>query len=121
MEQALKAISEKKMRWLLASKTYNVPCRTLRGKCYLGRHKPTFDMTLEEELMKHLKELEILFQQGEKVCWKGHSGHKSLEVLTFAKVNGQLPYAALRRFSLKANKHLLWAETAAVAYQLSND
>ncbi|KAF5302319.1 hypothetical protein FQA39_LY10358 [Lamprigera yunnana] len=58
------------MGWLLASKTFNVPHTTLRrrakndrgsNKGYLGGHVPTFNAELENELVCHVKELEVRF------------------------------------------------------------
>lgn len=70
MQQAIDAVTEKRMGWLLASKTYNVPFTTLRrrvgglqgsSKGYLGGHKVTFSKTLEAELVNHIKNLETMF------------------------------------------------------------
>lgn len=70
MVEALNAVKNNQMGWLLASKTFNVPHTTLRrraknhrgsGKGYLGGHVPTFDVQLENELVRHVKELEVRF------------------------------------------------------------
>lgn len=69
MREAIDAVRSGKMGWLLASRTYNVPCSTLRrraqigntSKGYLGGHKTTFDANLEKELVNHLQDLEIRF------------------------------------------------------------
>lgn len=70
MREAIMAVREKKMGWFLASKTFNVPSTTLRRrvnttegwkKNYLGGHKVTFNETLENEIVEHLRNLEIRF------------------------------------------------------------
>lgn len=70
MQQAINAVKEKKMGWLLASKSYNVPFTTLRRRAislqgskkgYLGGHKVTFSQELETELVEHIKVLETRF------------------------------------------------------------
>lgn len=70
MVEALKAVKNNQMGWLLASKTFNVPHTTLRRRAkndrgakkgYLGGHVPTFDTELENELVRHVKELEVRF------------------------------------------------------------
>ena len=71
MKEAIMAIREKKMGWLLASKTFNVPSTTLRRRVnttiegwkntYMGGYKVTFNKTLENEIVEHLKNLEVRF------------------------------------------------------------
>lgn len=70
MEEAIKAVKENKMGWLLASKTYGVPQATLRRHALglnktltpntkgLGRFKITFPPEIERQLVTHLKLLE---------------------------------------------------------------
>lgn len=67
MRQAILAVRQQKMGWLLASKTYNVPFTTLRRRAskekgwekgYLGGHKATFNQDLEREIVEHLEILE---------------------------------------------------------------
>ncbi|KAB0801102.1 hypothetical protein PPYR_05456 [Photinus pyralis] len=70
MKQAIVAVREKKMGWLLASKTFNVPFTTLRRRAakvegwkkdYMGGHKVTFNEDLEREIVQHLRNLESRF------------------------------------------------------------
>lgn len=70
MRQAIDAVNQKRMGWLLASKTYHVPFTTLRrragslqgsSKGYLGGHKVTFSKELETELVEHLQTMESRF------------------------------------------------------------
>lgn len=70
MQQAIDAVLNKRMGWLLASKTYNVPFTTLRRRArlpqgykkgYLGGHKITFSEDLETEIVQHIKALENSF------------------------------------------------------------
>lgn len=69
MREAIEAVRTKKMGWLLAAQTYNVPFTTLRrraqrgdvSKGYLGGKKTTFEANLEEEIVEHLQNLEVRF------------------------------------------------------------
>lgn len=70
MQEAIEAVRTKRMGWLLASKTFDVPFTTLRRhaksggritKGYLGGHKVTFNAKLEKEIVEHLKTLETRF------------------------------------------------------------
>ncbi|XP_022823880.1 uncharacterized protein LOC111354574 [Spodoptera litura] len=63
MNEAIKAVKENKMGWLLASKHFNVPKATRRRHYYrtpvnLGRFKPTFNAEMEKALIDHMLEFE---------------------------------------------------------------
>lgn len=63
MNEAIKAIKENNMGWLLASKHFNVPQAPLRRHYYrtpvnLGRFKPTFNAEMEKGLVDHMLEFE---------------------------------------------------------------
>lgn len=70
MQEAIVAVKAKRMGWLLASKTFNVPFGTLRRRAskeegwkkgYIGGHKSTFNENLENELVQHIKKMESMF------------------------------------------------------------
>lgn len=73
MEQAIKAINDKKMGWLAASKRFNIPKTTLRRRCEdknkcikgsskgLGHWSVTFSPEMERELVNFLKDMEVRF------------------------------------------------------------
>lgn len=70
MQKVIEAIKEKKMGWLVASKTFGVPQATLRRHAKeknkllspsnkgLGRFKTTFPPAIEKQLVQHIKVLE---------------------------------------------------------------
>lgn len=74
MSKALSCVKQKQMGWKLASKTFNVPSSTLRRRAankntyainetkgFLGGSVPTFDKDIEDQITKHIKELETRF------------------------------------------------------------
>lgn len=70
MALALKNVREKNMGWLLASKTFKVPPSTLRRrfknncnstKGDLGGVRPVFCREIEEEFVRHIREMETRF------------------------------------------------------------
>lgn len=74
MEAAINAIQEKRMGWLLASKTFGVPFSTLRRRCqgtnqfsvgaikgYMGGKRVSFNKDMEAEIVKHIKNMEERF------------------------------------------------------------
>lgn len=70
MRQAIEEVKAKRMGWLLASKTFNVPFGTLRRRAnkeqgwkkgYIGGYKSTFNEELETELVQHIKKMETMF------------------------------------------------------------
>ncbi|KAL3290070.1 hypothetical protein HHI36_023439 [Cryptolaemus montrouzieri] len=70
MNKAIEDVKEKKMGWLLASKTFKVPQATLRRHALdlnkiissaakgLGRFQLTFPLEIERQLVEHIKLLE---------------------------------------------------------------
>lgn len=66
MAKAIESIKEKKMGWLKASRTFNVPQATLRRHfekvpANLGRFKPTFEAEIEQQLVQHILHFEERF------------------------------------------------------------
>lgn len=73
MAQALQAVAEKRMGWLMASKHFQVPQATLRRRAmnknkialgtkkHLGRHETTLNEDLEKALVQHILALEARF------------------------------------------------------------
>lgn len=70
MVEALQNIKDKKMGWLLAAKTFNVPATTLRrrfkARCNatkgdLGGRRAVLSRDIEEELIQHIIQMETRF------------------------------------------------------------
>lgn len=69
MSDAIAAVNSKNMGWQKVAAMYKVPATTLgrraqtgkSSKGYLGGHKTTFSKELENQIITHLKELEVRF------------------------------------------------------------
>lgn len=137
MQKAIDAVENKRMGWLLASKTYGVPQATLRRHALrlnktlepnskgLGRFKLTFPLDVERQLVEHLKLLEtrlfgltrkevqeIAFQLAEKMAFLIVSTGTAKKLakngyLVFLSGTVTYPCVNLKQLLLPEHRHLI--------------